>query len=139
MILLLFLTAIILLLCFIPKSMEGFYSDKDIYSAITTIQKLKSKAEKLKSTIGTISKVELGVSEVISELRPVLDTKKDDLFKNGVVNYVKDVSDRLSAVQEDAVYLETLLDTLKEYNGVILAYIDKLDNIKVLLKEIPDS
>jgi hypothetical protein len=137
MILLLIVSLLIILLCFTPK--EGFYSDTDTYSALSSIQKLKTKTEKIKTSIESISKVDLGTSEIIANLRPILDTNKDTLFKNGVVTYVKDVSDKLSNLQKDSVHIERLLDSLKEYNTVLITYMDNLDSIKDLLNKIPDS
>ena len=137
MILLLFLTAIILLLCFTPK--EGFYNDKNTFAAISSIDKIKGRAEKLRNTIGSISKVDIGTSEVAANLRGVLETDKDKLFKNGVVKYVQDVTDKLSKLQTDSEAIDVLLESLKEYNLLITAYIENLDGIKKLLNEIPES
>lgn len=137
MILLLFLTAIILLLCFTPK--EGFYNDKNTFAAISSINKIKGKAEKLRNTIESISKVDIGTSEVASNLRGVLNTDKDVLFKNGVVKYVQNVTEKLSKLQTDSEAIDVLLDSLKEYNLLITTYIENLDGIKKLLNEIPES
>jgi gas vesicle protein len=137
MILLLLLSVIILLLCFTPK--EGFYNDKDTYAAKSSIDKLKGKAEKLRNTINSISKADLGTSEIASNLRPILDTNKDALFKNGVVKYVKDVTEKLAKLQLDSEAIDRLLESLKDYNILITAHIENLDDIKSLLNKIPDS
>jgi len=137
MILLLFLSAMILLLCFTPK--EGFYNDKDTFAAQSSIDKLKGKAEKMRNTIASISKVDIGTSEIASNLRPILDTNKDALFKNGVVKYVKGITEKLSKLQTDSEAIDVLLDSLKDYNLLITAYIENLDGIKDLLNKIPES
>lgn len=137
MILLLFLTVIILLLCFTPK--EGFYNDKNTFAAVSSIDKIKGRAEKLRNTIGSISKVDIGTSEVAANLRGVLNTDKDALFKNGVVKYVQNVTEKLSKLQTDSEAIDVLLESLKEYNLLITTYIENLDGIKKLLNEIPES
>ena len=137
MILLLFLSVIILLLCFTPK--EGFYNDKNTFAAISSIDKIKGKAEKLRNTISSITKVDIGTSEIAANLRGVIDTDKDELYKKGIVKYVQDVTDKLSKLQTDSEAIDVLLDSLKEYNLLITTYIENLDGIKNLLNKIPDS
>jgi len=136
MILLLFLTAIILLLCFTPK--EG-YADKNTFAATSSINKLKGKLEKMKNSIEAISNVDVGTNEISANLRGVLNTDKDKLYKNGVVNYVQNVTDKLSELQTDSDQIVFLLDSLKKYNVLITNYIQKLEGIKKLLDNIPES
>jgi phage shock protein A len=140
MILLLFLSILVLLLCFTPK--EGFYSDNNVVTAIATVNQLKNKLETTKDDIKKIkenSRKYLTTMDIKSNLEPILRTNKDSLFATGVVQNVKSISDKLSSLQEEFDSAKETVSTIDVLNTPIDNLLVKLDEITKLLNSIPDT
>jgi uncharacterized phage infection (PIP) family protein YhgE len=140
MILLLCISILILLLCFTPK--EGFYSDNNVVSAISTINQLKTKLENTKADIKKIkesSRKYLTTMDIKSNLEPILRTNKDPLFAKGVVQNVNSISEQLSTLQEDFDNAVEQISTIELLNKPIDNLLEKLNEIAKLLNHIPDT
>ena len=137
MILLFGLSILIILLCFAPK--EGFYSDNNTYSAISSINELKRKVEGIKPMLVEIGNQEFGTMEIISKLRPILNTYEDKLYTDDVVRHVSHINDKLSKLQNESVSIQEQLKQVQQFNRILVDYLEKLEEVKDLLSNIPDS
>jgi ABC-type phosphate transport system auxiliary subunit len=136
MIHLLAISFIIVILCFTKK--EGFYSDNNIGSALSSIRKLEMNLESMKKKINDMSQEEFGTIEIISNLAPLVNTDKKALLMNGVVTQVKAIVVELSKLQEESLTLQEKLKDFKEFNVLADAYSKKVSLVKDLLTKITD-
>ena len=140
MILLLIVSLLIILLCFTPK--EGFYSDNNTYTAISSLNQLKKKIETTKKNFIEIKNntVNFNTSEIVSKLQPILKTNKDSLYTKGVVENVENIIGKLAELQKDFDFINNSFKDIDDINKKFMdVYIEKIEHITELLSHIPDD
>jgi len=138
---LLLLSILILLLCFIPKYKEGFYSDTNTVTASSSLTSLKKNIENTKKHLIGIknNKDKFDTTEIISKLQPILKSNKDSLYTKGIVDEVQTIVNELSLLQEDFDSIKKYYNYIDDINKQYDVYIEKIDKIAELLTHIPNE
>jgi len=142
MLVLLFLGILILFLCFLPKHIEGYYSDVNTSTANESLKKLIVAINETKESFNKIkeNREKLTCSEVIAKLQPILKKNKDSLYSSGIIDKVGVIVDELSTLQRDFDQVNDALKMLNDtYIPIMDIYIQKIENIKELVTHIPDE
>jgi hypothetical protein len=111
---LLWISILLLGVLVIIRPREGYYSDTNITSAISSLKTITPILSGLQNTLQGLEATNLDASETIRNVNAVLGSSDGALDTNGVINHVRKQKNDLNVFQDNLIATTTSLKQLKQ-------------------------
>ncbi len=109
------LLACVVLLVFVIlfRVREGYYSDSNTASAISSLQNVSPTLSDLTNTLQRLEAIKLDVADTLRNLNSVLGSSDSELDTNGVISNVRRIKAGVNIFQDNLMAMTTALKEIK--------------------------